>query len=516
MTTDFDCLVIGSGPSGVAAASALLAAGRSVTMVDPGLELEPARADMVAAARAQGPLSPANAPWLKEPATPRRVPRKLIYGSDFPYRDAAQHFALDAEGVGAEPSFARAGLSNVWGAAALPYTAHDTADWPVGESELAPHYAACAELLGLAGEEDDLADWLPLHAPPRGQLRASRQGATMLDAMNRHRDALNAQGLRFGRARVAANAAACIYCGLCLHGCPDKLVWSANDTLAALVHNPRFRLRGDVIIDTLAENADAAHARGVNRLTDAPIAFSSRQIFLAAGAIPTTAILLRSADAYDETVALKDSQYFLLPLALFRGARGAAREKLHTMAQLFLELRDATISPCTIHMQIYTYNALMARAMRQRLGPLRPLARLGDAYFVLIQGYLHSAHSGAIDITLRHDRLEARGRANPEARRVIAALVRKLMRVSTLLGAVPLAPLMEITEPGRGFHIGGSFPMRAEPGRFDTDTQGRPLGWTRIHAVDATVLPSVPATTITYPVMANAHRIATEAAKAFA
>jgi len=31
----------------------------------------------------------------------------------------------------------------------------------------------------------------------------------------------------------------------------------------------------------------------------------------------------------------------------------------------------------------------------------------------------------------------------------------------------------------------------------------------RIHAIDSTILPSIPATTITYTVMANAYRIGT-------
>ena len=54
--------------------------------------------------------------------------------------------------------------------------------------------------------------------------------------------------------------------------------------------------------------------------------------------------------------------------------------------------------------------------------------------------------------------------------------------------------------------------MREKPGAFESDCLGRPHGWTRVHAVDATVLPSVPATTITFSVMANAHRIGWEAA----
>jgi choline dehydrogenase-like flavoprotein len=72
--------------------------------------------------------------------------------------------------------------------------------------------------------------------------------------------------------------------------------------------------------------------------------------------------------------------------------------------------------------------------------------------------------------------------------------------------------MLQLAEPGRSFHCGGSLPMRMQPGKFESDTLGRLHGWSRIHAVDASVLPSVPATTITFSVMANAHRIGWETA----
>jgi hypothetical protein len=78
---------------------------------------------------------------------------------------------------------------------------------------------------------------------------------------------------------------------------------------------------------------------------------------------------------------------------------------------------------------------------------------------------------------------------------------------------MPLPLMLKIAQPGRGFHTGGSFPMTREPRGFQTDLLGRPPGWKRIHAVDATVFPSIPATTITYSAMANAHRIGHAAAR---
>ena len=62
-------------------------------------------------------------------------------------------------------------------------------------------------------------------------------------------------------------------------------------------------------------------------------------------------------------------------------------------------------------------------------------------------------------------------------------------------------------EPGRGFHTGCSFPMSAAPKGFESDLLGRVAGLKRVHIVDSSVLPSIPATTITFTVMANAHRI---------
>ena len=84
------------------------------------------------------------------------------------------------------------------------------------------------------------------------------------------------------------------------------------------------------------------------------------------------------------------------------------------------------------------------------------------------------------------------------------------MAHSRQLRAVPIPPLIQMASPGRGFHSGGAFPMKESPGRLESDVWGRPTGLERVHAVDATTLTTVPATTITLPVMANAHRIGAE------
>ena len=78
----------------------------------------------------------------------------------------------------------------------------------------------------------------------------------------------------------------------------------------------------------------------------------------------------------------------------------------------------------------------------------------------------------------------------------------------------PAGPNGAMGPPGRGFHTGGSCPMRLAPHEFESDVLGRPYGCERVHIVDASVFPSITASTITLTAMANAHRIAAEDGRA--
>ena len=97
--------------------------------------------------------------------------------------------------------------------------------------------------------------------------------------------------------------------------------------------------------------------------------------------------------------------------------------------------------------------------------------------------------------------------SNERTEPVLRKVVSKLRRNYKHLQAIPLDPMLRLGKPGRSFHSGGTFPMQISPGQFQSDRFGRPYGFKRVHAVDSTIFPSIPATTITLSVMANAHRI---------
>jgi len=528
MSSTVHC-VIGSGPAGVACARALVARGARVLMLDAGLELEADRAQIVRELAATSPAA-----WPPEKvsaltgdlqAKASGVPTKLIFGSDFPYRDAGGHLPWHGPDTEIRPSLALGGLSNAWGAAMLPHRDADIAGWPITNADLAPHFRAVTQITGLAAETDALAELFPLHCDRPQPLPASRQVQRFLNHLGRHRTRLNQRGWHFGRSRLAVRAAdnergqGCVCCGLCLSGCPYDCIYNSAGTVRQLRAEKNFTYQGDVIVTRLREDSTGVHLEARHRVTGAPLTFAAGRVYLAAGVIPTAQLVLRSQAAYDQTLTLRDSQYFLLPLLMARGTRGVAAEALYTLSQAFLEIADPGISRRSIHLQIYGYSDWVGQAIRHSLGPLKFLARPLVERMLIVQGFLHSDESPVIRMTLRRtgrgegDCLYLVPQPQPEARLTVSRLQRALLRQARQLGGLVLPPMLQMAKPGRSFHSGGSLPMRAKPAALESDVLGRPHGWSRIHAVDASVLPSIPATTVTFSVMANAHRIGWETAE---
>lgn len=522
--------VVGSGPAGMACAKALLDRGQQVRMLDGGLTIEADRLGLVDKLKRTQPKdwTPANLAAYQAGMDPDvgGVPLKLVYGSDFAYREADEHLGVHYDNVGLRPSLAKGGLSTVWGAAMMPYLERDLSEWPLKLAALAPHYASVLQLTGLAACHDKLEEIFPLYTSNFTDLRPSQQGQQLLETMERHREALVSRGIRFGRSRVAVRGnlpsmeGGCVYCRLCMYGCPYGHIYSSADTVTQWQNNPNFSYQPGVIVTSVRESPAGVEISGYDRLTRAPLVWRCGKAFLAAGTIATTGILLRSLAAYDQTAWLKDSQYFLMPLLLFRKVRGATREWLQALAQAFIEITDPTGHGPTAHIQIYSNNDLISQAVAKVFGPLQGplgfLVRDLQERMLVAQGYLHSQHSSRIAVCLKKDpvsgteRLELRAELNPAAKAQVRKLVFRLCKLARLTGALPLPVMLKFAEPGRSFHSGGSFPMNATPQGFQTDLLGRVPGWQRIHAVDATVFPSIPATTITLSAMANAHRIGWE------
>lgn len=531
--TEEKFIVIGSGPAAIAATHALVELGHVVTILDIGRRIEPERQKLIDRLASQEPPE-----WSERDLIAAKgeisndktaFNSKKFFGSSFSFNKGSSDVAVRwKKGEGFQHSSARGGLSNVWGAALLPYLQEDIRDWPIAVKDLADHYRAVTAFVPNTAVKDGLEEVLPSYSNQDNPLEPSRQGAALLNDLNRQKSALESRGLHYGRSRLAIYASAneyardCAYCNLCLSGCPYGLIYTSAHTLEDLIATGKVTYLDRHIVEKVEDLGNRVIVSGRILGEDHPFSMQSQRVFLGAGLLPTTKIVLDSLGCFDHPIRAMDSQYFIYPLFRFRNTGGVETERMHTSSQAFIEISDPGVSKHLVHLQVYGFSSFLLRELENTIlrWPLRiPAFRrhfLGR--LLIVQGFIHSRESGSIDLTLvRSDDsksvLSAKTNASAKAFFTVLKVGGKLLRSALELGAIPLIPALKFPKPGSSYHSGGTFPMKAFPKEHETDSLGRLPAMQRVHIVDSSVLPSIPATSITLSVMANAHRIATKAAK---
>ncbi len=521
-------LVIGSGPAAAGAAMALSAADVPVTVVDIGLRLEPERqaeVDRVAS------LPPAR--WTAEALgaisrQPVRVggaglPQKRRFGSDFPFRDVGQLEGVESrDGANRDVvSAAYGGFSTVWGAQVMPFPPASFGTWPVGWAAMEPHYRAVLGEIPYAAEEDDLAEVSPVLGPAAPLPPLAPRTSAVLERYRRHRLRVRRAGVLVGRARLALNAGSCVRCGLCMTGCPYDLIYSAAQTMDRLRATGRIRYEGGLIAFRVGQDAEGPFARVRDLAGGGDRLLRADRVFVACGAFGTTRLVLGSMARPPSQVSFGESAQFVLPMASLRAVPDPRSVPELTLNQFNLVVDLDEGGPGVAQIHFYPYNpaylaALPAPLRRDWAEPLTAglLRRLTVGL-----GYLPSWASPPVRATVG----ARTGHGLPqlvverEDWPRVPMLERVLARLRRVAGPLDLWPAVirpALTGGAKSYHFGGSFPHRlpgAGPGPAPTtDAVGRLPDWDRVHLVDAAVFPSVPATTFTLTVMANAHRIASE------
>jgi choline dehydrogenase-like flavoprotein len=520
-----DDIVIGSGPAGVSAAWALIKQGRNVTMLDVGEQLEKEKSDLRSRLASIDPED-----WLTDDIRSFTHSRRSgeiegmrPFGSDILLRDPVGFFEgrETNPSIGVLPSFAAGGFSNGWGSAILPYRQEDIMDWPASTRELDEHYGALREFMPMTGLADHLKDLFPkLSMPMNTALPLSHQAETLLKRLETKRETLNQSGIFFGQARKAVYQA-CRKCGMCLYGCPYGVIYNATQTRDILNENAAFSYQKGFCISRLEEDDGSVRLWAFDIANREEVQFSAKRVFVACGVLPTARLLMNSLEYFNKPIAMKDSQHFFLPLLhSWKSTQAPCDEHTNSLVQLFVEIIDPECHDKTAHAQIYTFNDLYEVDMRKRFGPFAnlftPLIRQLSQRLIVAQGFLHSDYSSQIELSLITEEsgqyLRMEERINAKTKDAISRIQKKLGKLSREAGVLPLTRFGRKGIAGSSFHCGSTFPMRDRPTGLESDTLGRPAGLQRVFVVDASVLPSIPATTITLSVMANAHRIATESA----
>jgi ferredoxin len=522
-------LIIGSGAAAAGAALALShRENLEITVIDIGLQLESDRKQLIEALASSSPDE-----WdeqtieliSKQPVAARNsvIPEKRVFGSDYPFRTVDQLGGLTAVNGAAASliSSAYGGFSNVWGSQIMPFTTAAFESWPVNAATMRCHYEAILRHIPFAGEEDDLAARFPLMRPPVPLPPMSPRSLNVLNAYEKHRSRLNDRGITIGKARLAFDAENCIRCGMCMTGCPYGLIYSAAQTFDALRRAGRVTYYGGFLAVKAIEETD--HVTLISReiATGRMRRFEADRVYIACGAIGTTRLVAKSLGLFDIDLPMLESRQFILPLLSWRPTEDPRDKRDFTLNQfnVIVAPDGGPVDISTLH--FYTFNSAfinglpsVLRAHSAERLQVQLLRRLTVAF-----GYLPSWNSPRLRVHIGSpcDHLElpdfhiSSEAPPPGQSQMLRQVLLRLIRSARVLDSYPLIPMLRLSAPGKSYHWGGSFPHTAgRPSAFSSDRLGRVGSSERIHLVDASVFPTVPAMTFGLTVMANAHRIASE------
>ncbi len=529
-------IIIGSGPAAAAAVLALSERpDEKILIFDPGTVLD-AETQQVISRLSNLRIDD----WNEEDVhrvglQPKQIqsnslPEKRSYGSDYPFVNKGQLDGVHSEGRvnSAVISSAYGGFSNVWGAQIMPFSAATFKEWPFGFSDMERHYGTILDHIPFSGESDDLEEWFPLIRCPDPLPPLAPRTQMVLANYDRHREHVRSTGIRMGRARLAFSAPECQPCSLCLTGCPRSLIFSASHSFDRFRRSHRIDYRSGLLAVRVDQEADTAVVEARELSSGRIQRFTADRIFVGCGAIGTTRLILGSLRS-EQPLQLSESAQFVIPMMSMKPTPDPRTRREFTLNQFNMVIArdDEGFDVSQIHFYPFNhayYDALPSflhhRAAAFVTNRLLSRLTVGLGYLpswaspkVRVSTKLSAATHELPQITLTPEgfsKAEVRGKDVPP---MLTDVIKRMWRAAPYLDLWPVTSKMLWSGAAKSYHFGGTFPHTSERDIGDgrTDRLGRLARWDRIHLIDGSVFPNVPATTFTLTVMANSHRIACEA-----
>jgi choline dehydrogenase-like flavoprotein len=525
-----DVIVVGSGPGGVNAAAALVAAGRRVVMLDYG------NVD-----RHYAPLIPHRdftSLRHSDPAQHRyflgdrfegvpfgqvRVGAQLTPPRMHILADAAERIPVDSDGFGVSMSLARGGLGAGWSAGVFPFSDDELRDMGLGLADLQPHYDAVAERIGVAGAHDDLAPFFPESPSMMPALDIDTPAQVVFARYERRRAALNAAGFFLGRPRVAACTR--VHRGRGPYGYFDLDYWADVDraiyrpqwTLGELQEAAGFTYLDRRFVHGFRETAASVQVETRHGDSGATETHEAKALVLAAGTLGTAWLVLRALGAYDRPVPLLCNPYAYVPTLNLGALARVPRDRRYSLGQLTAIVRLPSAPGRLLQAQVFSYRSLLTfKLMKEVPLAFRESLRLLRVLMpnITILGIHHEDRPSPRKHCVvrrgesgRPDRLEVRYQPSVEETRAHAEDERTILRFFRGLGCLPLKTI----RPGHGasLHYAGTFPMTTRDEPFTCDRDGRLRGTRAVYLADGSIFPWIPPKGLTFNIMANADRVGT-------
>lgn len=515
-----DIIVVGSGPAGIHAALRCIEDGASVTILDGGIQPPALLADPPDENFEDLRRSPDQWRWFLGENLDNIPIGGLagghgggMAGGNRSYVTAATAERLPLRGSAfVLQSLAEGGLAAAWGGICSYLTPTEHRAMGLPDAEMAQHYRAIAERIGIADREGR-----PGTLPP---LALDHHGSRILERTRRRADILQRRGIRVEQPPAAiltrdfGDRRALRYRDMEYYADPGRSVYRPQWTLEHLKRHPRVRYVPEQIVEIATEDGDGVTVRA-RTFTGTCTQWRARRLLLAAGAVNTARILLRSRGLTDIPVPVLVKPHCYVPclhLAMLGEPGPKARAAICQLAVTDTECHAGLDAGCA---QLYSYRSLLL--FRMLSGAPAPLPEALAALSLLAPALVIADIRFPVFPTAGSTMRLSGDSLHVDVVRTAEELTRhhrSLRRLRAALRTIGLLPLQTIGAPeGSASHYAGTVPIADQPGVLPLSCNRRGLlhGSQSIFIADAAAFAALPAKPTTFAIMANARRTAAEA-----
>lgn len=528
MSVVYDCIVVGSGPSGVQAAQTLVEGGMRVGMLDVGVhqdqfyqEQSPntdfnqlRQSDQNQHLYLLGKdMESIHQDWIGRAdrlTPPLAFTKKLVatWQTQLPKQQAFME------------SLAKGGLGNAWGRGAFTYNQAELQDMGLCAHGWPQYYQQVAQRIGVSGTRGLGLD-LEQIMPP---LLLDKNMHTLFQAYKRKSKGWNNRGIYMERTPLAVQNQPDVdrwseqYWDVDFWSLQKSAGYHPGHTLSKLNGRCNFSYLSQHYVYKFQEIDGKVKVLAKHIATKEDQVFYCRRLMLCASVMGTARIVLNSLSKSPRKVPLISNAF---TYGVWLNARMFGRQnslKRSSFSQLSVYERADIHEPFNL-LNLYTYRSLLLSKLIRELpfsfrfsyqlsAIVKEMMIIGGLHLpekADSQNYLQlvpakdSPMGKSLDIHYQHDVAKAKA--------VLSRINRAMLRWK----AVPV--LSRPTSAGSSKHYAGTFPFADWPKTFQLAASGRLHFTQNIYIGDASGFRFLPAKGPTFTIMANAHRIAKEVLK---
>ena len=388
----------------------------------------------------------------------------------------------------------------------LPFSDKDLVGFPFSGKDLKPHYETIAANIGISGRSDSLDRCFThqyTNRPPITPLK----GLKKLESIINSKKSTGQYDIFSGVNKVSLETRkdfnnACNYCGECMAGCYNQSLYHTKNQIDEVINKHIAKYVQGKVTKINNNNMDIHYSHnGVENVLS-----GYQKIFLCSGCIGTTEIVMRSL-GINQVSNLVDNAIYQFPIVnLNLLASDKNKRDYIALSNIILECMPKNPSQKSIQIQIYpNFDYLWRNIVPEFLWSfLKYPVGLTRDHLLWARAYTHSDYGYAYELKINNkDELEFIMVRKPNRNSIKQAInsLRSVVHLSNGLYYIPhIRPVLSKTSS----HYAGTLPQGNNLVEVDRFGQVMP----NVYICDSSCFPVSPATSPTFTIGANAHRVA--------